>query len=197
MTENASVVEELRFVLRHPLVRSVLLAFLVLALALALFVGFFWWPVNLQEASLRDQVQRLRLRTESDNHARRIAQAVEAGQKDLKEARSRLAAATSPAELAGRTFGLAEESGLTVTGETNRARKLERGGKLFLQELTLRGRYPSFRQFFAALPGLPTWTVVHEVRMERREPEAQGVKATVTLGTLRRPQQDRSGGGSG
>lgn len=190
MTRKAPLPDELSFVLRHTGVQGVLLGFFTVAVVAGTYALAYWWPIHGRMERLESEVAELRQRATAGALAREAAGAMETAERDLREARERLSAGAGQAELVERTFDLAKKNGLTVAGESNRSRTLENGYHLFVQELSLRGSYGQFRSFFAGLPRLPTWTVVREVRLEAGA-GGDRLEGTVTLGTLRKPPENR------
>ena len=184
-----SALGELRYCLRHPWARSGLAAF---ALAGVFLVGVaaLWWPAQREEQALEREIAAKRRALARAQQSEELARVFERTQKEVVLLEGKLRHGATQAQLVQGFARLARRHGVRIVGET-----YEEGrgaGRQLGAELILQASYPSLREFIAELATLPTWSEVHEVRIEN----AQGAalqKARVRIVTYRQSVEPRKG----
>ena len=182
---------DLRYSARHPWARAGLWACAAALLASgAAFAA--WWPEQRAQALLEESISAKRRALVEERRAEALAQAYREAHAGTAALEGKLRHAATQAQLVQSFARLARRHGVRVLGETyDEGRKAGRHAQLGA-ELTLQASYPALREFVAELATLPTWSEVHEVRIEN----AQGAavqKARIRIVTYRQAAEARKG----
>lgn len=154
---------DLRYSLRHPWARAGAWA-CALALAAAGAALAAWWPEQRAHAALEQKIAAQRGALAQAKRSEALARAYVQANQEVALLDGKLAEAATQAQLVQGFARLARRHGVKIVGETYEE---GRGAQPALSaELTVQAAYPALRDFLAALASLPTWSEVHEVRIE-------------------------------
>jgi hypothetical protein len=183
------LLDDLRYGARHPWARGGLWACAATLAALCAALAA-WWPEERAHAQLEDAVSAKRRMLVEGRRAEELARAYEEAKVRVGTLEAKLQHAATQAQLVQSFARLARRHGVRIVGET-----YEEGrgaGRQLGAELVLQASYPSLREFIAELATLPTWSEVHEVRIENAQGAAQQ-KARVRIVTYRQSVEARKG----
>lgn len=153
-----------RYGLRHPLARSGLIA-LAVALVLLIAAVVLWRPVASERAELDEQIARQRRALVAVREARALHEAYVQAAERVPQLETRLRQAVSSAALVGHFGELARRQDVRIVTESYDDSRAEGPWQAVSGELTVEGDYPAIRGFVSAIAGLPTWSVVDELRI--------------------------------
>src|SRR5262245_9454431 len=157
---------ELRYSARHPWARAGLWA--AGASALLMFgAAALWWPAQRERLALEGEIAAKRRALvqarQSDDLARAYVQAHAA----VAVLDKKLEHGATQAQLVENFARLARKHGVRIAAETYDEGRNASGAQPALSaELSIQGSYPALREFLRELSALPTWSEVHEVRLE-------------------------------
>lgn len=190
MKELPRWVDDVRYPLRHPIVRVGLWVNAALVVMTVVFISV-WWPVVREHQ---------RLTTAVDEKRRQMVNALQAGdtlrvyrhaQIAVPKLEEKLRTGVRQSELIDRLGQLTRQHDVRVLAQSFEDGKI-RGAYLPLQvNLTLQGRYSVVRDFLNDLPSLPVWAEIQEVHLERSRESPEMVRAQLRFLTLRRTHTDR------
>ena len=184
------LIKDLRYSLRHPAARAGLWACAVaLAAAGAAFAA--WWPEQRAHAALEETLATKRRAVVEGRRAEELARAYREARLHVAALDAKLRHGATQAQLVQGFARLARRHGVRILGETYDEGRNARQPQLSA-ELTLQGSYAGLRDFVADLATLPTWSEVHEVRIENVHGAALQ-KGRVRIVTYRQPAEARSG----
>jgi Tfp pilus assembly protein PilO len=160
---------DLRYSARHPWARAGAWACgCALVAAGAAFAA--WWPEQREQAALEEAIVSQRRTLVDARRTEELARAYLQARKEIAALDRKLGHAATQAQLVQDFARLARRHGVRIVSETYEE---GRGVQPTLSaELAVQGAYPALRDFVAGLAGLPTWSEVHEVRIE----SARGAK---------------------
>jgi hypothetical protein len=184
--------DRLRYAGAHPAVRAGALALALATLALLAVGAFRWWPAYGAYCERAVAAQALTAEVRGRLHAARLGEAVRAAEREIAAWEPRLRPAGTQSALIDRTTRLAARQRLAIVAQALREETRPDGVAALQQELTVEGPYAGAKAFLGAMRGLPGWTVVRAVQMERAGQPEGGVRMQVRLVTYRAPA---AGGG--
>jgi Tfp pilus assembly protein PilO len=156
---------DLRYSARHPWARAG-----AWACGCALVAFAAWWPEQREQAALEEAIVSQRRTLVDARRTEELARAYLQARKEIAALDRKLGHAATQAQLVQDFARLARRHGVRIVSETYEE---GRGVQPTLSaELAVQGAYPALRDFVAGLAGLPTWSEVHEVRIE----SARGAK---------------------
>ena len=154
---------DLRYSARHPWARAGAWA-CAAALAALCAAAAAWWPEREAQAALEQAIVAERRALTEAQRAEELWRAYAEARKEVAALDRKLGHAATQAQLVQSFARLARRHGVRIVSETYEE---GRGAQPMLSaELTVQGAYPALREFVAELAGLPTWSEVHEVRIE-------------------------------
>lgn len=177
--------QSLTFAFRYPLVRLGALSALGMVAATVATLAVLWWPAASALGQNERAVAQAKSKVLRAMDQAKIARQFDESHRRVEAIREKLEAAASQAELAAHINQLAAELGVRILNESNEEAKIKLGYQPIIQELSIEGSYAAIRQFLLAVRTLPTWTIVRELRLTRKNVAAD-LKAVVTLVTYRR-----------
>lgn len=179
-------IENLRFSMRHPVVKAGIVASVV-SVAIVVAIGFsYWWPAQRDTERLVEAIQAKRKAVVAAMHAGDVARAYERTRREAAVVEEKLSAVIGQAELVKSLSRLAKKKGVKILAEAYEEGR-ERGGYVPLYvDLALEGRYSSLRHFLNGIQTLPVWTMVQEAKLARLQKGAGWVKARLRLVTYRK-----------
>lgn len=157
---------DLRYSARHPAARSGLCA-VAAAAVLALAAAGAWWPAQREQAALEESIAAKRRSVVQARQADELARAYAQARGAVAVLEKKLQHGATQAQLVENFARLARRHGVRILAETYDEGRGTAGAQPALSaELTVQGSYPALREFLRELSGLPTWSEVHEVRLE-------------------------------
>lgn len=158
--------DDLRYSARHPWARSGLWA-VAAAGMLAVVAASAWWPTQRQHAALEEEIAAKRRDLVQARQAEELARAYEQARGAVAVLEKKLQHGATQAQLVENFARLARKNGVKIVAETYDEGRGGTGAQPALSaELTVQGSYPALREFLRELSTLPTWSEVHEVRLE-------------------------------
>lgn len=184
-----SVVRELRYLLRDRTAvwcaRAFLLALAATTLALAI-----WWPMQAQQ---RDQLQELRSLTRLQAEMERavaLTRQIETTRADLTRFEEKLARGVEQAEWIESVARVASSRELRVLSQSVEEGKPLNGYMPLTLTVSVTGNYRGLRELLLAVPTLPVFCVVHELRVEAAKNQAAPLRAQLKLTAFRQQSSD-------
>lgn len=176
---------ELRYVLRHPRVRSALMATVVSMAVLLLVVLAYWMPARHATQSLVDEIDHYRRIAHDKRYSAELAVAARRASAQVAEVEKKLDQNAVQSVLVQHLSQLAKRHGLRILTSNFDEGKTQDGFQPMSHELTVQGGYSGLRGFLAGVPALPTLTVIEECSITRNR-EGGSLKATLLFRTWRR-----------
>lgn len=176
----------IRFWVSQPLIRRPLIAVLVCAGLLLIVTLIVWLPVHQKTAALVDEITSIRRQVVDTAHAREIAQLYKQSSKQVKMLEKKLGGSVQQATLVANLARSGRKTGIQILSESYEDGKLQNGYMPLHHNLRIQGRYTALRKFLISLQGLPGWTIVNELEVERL-PKGGIVKASIQMTTYRQP----------
>lgn len=190
MKEFRRWLQNLRYPLRHPIVRIGLWVNAALVLMTVVFTSF-WWPAVREHQTLTEAVDGKRRQMVNALQAGDMLRAYRHAQIAVPKLEEKLRTGVRQSELIDRLGQLTRQHDVRVLAQSFEDGKI-RGAYLPLQvNLTLQGRYSAVRDFLNDLPSLPVWAEIQEVNLERSRESPEAVRAQLRLLTFRRTGSDR------
>lgn len=185
MSQVPTWLENGRYVLRHPFIRTALigLAFLLLTTGIAFA---YWWPGYRQYQSLVTQIETQRRAAVDALHAADLARAYREAQLAANALEKKLNASGGQADLVKNIEKLVSKHHVKIISQSYEEAKAKGVYLPLFLELSLQASYPSLREFLAELRSLPVWVEIQETSFERARDHAGVLKARIRLLTYRR-----------
>ncbi len=185
---SARWLADLRTSVRHPWAKAGAWA-CAAALAALGAAAAAWYPEREAQEVLEQAIVAERRALVEAERAGDLARAYGQARKEVAALDGKLRHAATQAQLVQSFARLARRHGVRIVSETYEE---GRGAQPALSaELTVQGAYPALREFVAELAGLPTWSEVHEVRIESaRGAELQ--KGRIRIVTYRQAEGGKS-----
>lgn len=191
MKELPRWLQDVRYPLRHPVVRMGLWVNVALALMTVALIAF-WWPVAREHQTLTAAVDGKRRQMMNALQAGDMLRAYRHAQVAVPKLEEKLRTGARQSELIDHLGRLAREHNVRVLAQSFEDGKV-RGAYLPLQvNLTLQGGYSAVRDLLDGLPSLPVWTEIQEINLERSRESPDAVRAQLRLLTFRRTGSDRA-----
>ena len=184
------LITDLRYSARHPWAHAGLWACAAALAALCAALAA-WWPEQRAHAALDEALAAKRRAVVEGRRAEELARAYREARVHVAALDAKLRHGATQAQLVQGFARLARRHGVRILGETYDEGRNARQPQLSA-ELTLQGSYAGLRDFVAELATLPTWSEVHEVRIENVHGAAQQ-KGRVRIVTYRQATEARSG----
>ena len=176
---------ELRYSARHPWARSGLWA-VTAAAVLVLAAAGAWWPAQREHAALDEAIAAKRRGVIQARQSEELARAYAQARGAVEVLEKKLQHGATQAQLVENFARLARKHGVRIVAETYDEGRGAAGAQPALSaELTVQGSYPALREFLRELSALPTWSEVHEVRLETVQGTATQ-KGRIRIVTYRR-----------
>jgi hypothetical protein len=157
---------ELRYSARHPWARAGLWA-AAAAGALMLAAAALWWPAQRERLALEGEIAAKRRALVQARQSDELGRAYVQAQAAVVVLEKKLQHGATQAELVENFARLARRHGVRIAAETYDEGRNASGQQPALSaELSVQGSYPALREFLRELSALPTWSEVHEVRLE-------------------------------
>lgn len=182
---DATLKGDLLFSLRHPLVRTNIVVFVMSMLLLAVVGSGYWWPTKEASESLRTKINDKRREIFNAGFSVKLAQVSGRAAQQVGKIESKLVASTTQAVLVQNLEDLAHRHNVKIISEAYEEGKSNEGYSSFVHELTLQAAYPDLRSFISGLQKLPTFTIVQEAMLGRSS-NSHAIKAQLNLITYRR-----------
>ena len=173
--------ENILYSLRHPLIKTGMVASgVAITLVIVEFFGY-WMPVRNDINRLSESVNLERKRIIDDAYLRAI--------KQLSEVDKKINSPVGHADLVNNIDNLATHRKLTIITESYDEGKEINGYTPLYMELSLQGEYQGMNEFLVDINSLPTWTVVGEGAISRLAGQQDLVKAQLRLITYRKTEK--------
>jgi Tfp pilus assembly protein PilO len=157
---------DLRYSARHPWARSGLWA-VAAAAVLTVAAAGAWWPAQREHGALEESIAAKRRSLVQARQAEELARAYAQARAAVAVLEKKLQHGATQAQLVENFARLARKHGVKIVAETYDEGRNAAGAQPALSaELTVLGSYPALREFLRELSALPTWSEVHEVRLE-------------------------------
>ncbi len=176
---------ELRYVLRHPRVRTALMAAFAGAAILLLVVLAYWLPARHATQSLAGEIDHYRRIAHDKRYSAELAAAARRASAQIAEAETKLDQNAVQSVLVQHLSQLAKRHGLRILTSNFDEGKAQDGFQPMHHELMVQGGYSGLRGFLADIPSLPTLTVIEDSTITRNR-EGGNLKATLLFRTWRR-----------
>lgn len=177
--------QEMKVAFRYPLVRCGAVPAAAMFLATVAAAAFLWWPAVAEHRQVERAVVQAKSKVVHAINQAKVAESFHGAQERIEAIGEKLEATASQAELAGHINRLAAKLEIKILNESTEEGKIKLGYLPMIQELSIQGSYAAIRRLLLALNALPTWTIVRELRITRKNITAD-LKAVVTLVTYRR-----------
>lgn len=190
MISARDVLLDIRYSLRHPRVKPLLIAALSLSIITAIAAAVVWYPASAEMDTLRRDVEAQRRAAVSAVYAGQLAAAYEQAARVLPELEKKLDHTFTQADLVTDLGKLARKHGLKLVSQSFEEAKIKNGYQPLRIDIGLQGRYADLRKFLLGLQTLPSWMVVEQAAF-RRQGEGRLVKVQLQLLTYRQSTGDR------
>jgi Tfp pilus assembly protein PilO len=155
----------LRYSARHPWARGGLWA-VCAAAVLAAAAAAAWWPAQREHAALESEIAARRSSLVQARQAEEVSRAYEQARGAVAVLEKKLQHGATQAQLVESFARLARKHGVKIVAETYDEGRNPAVQPALSAELTVLGSYPALREVLRELSALPTWSEVHEVRLE-------------------------------
>lgn len=180
------MVDDLRYSLRHPVVRLGIVAGIV-AIGLVLIIGAaLWWPARSEAYTLRDQIDATRRQAVERLYGTQLAQVYERTEQQIVALETKLNTQTVQVSLLNHLSQLAKKHGVRILSESYEEGKTQSGYAPLYHEITLQGSYPRVRRFLLDIGSLPTLSLVQEAALNRGDGRGRSIKAQLRIVTYRK-----------
>ncbi len=181
--------ENILYSLRHPLIKTGMVASgVAITLVIVEFFGY-WMPVRNDINRLSESVNLERKRIIDDARSVQIHNAYLRAIKQLSEVDKKINSPVGHADLVNNIDNLATHRKLTIITESYDEGKEINGYTPLYMELSLQGEYQGMNEFLVDINSLPTWTVVGEGAISRLAGQQDLVKAQLRLITYRKTEK--------
>ena len=169
--EVVSLLAELRYCLRHRWARSGLIA---AAIGIAALTGVtaLWWPAHSEQNALEQQISAKRRALARAQQSDELARVYQRAQKDVASLEGKLRHGATQAQLVQSFARLARKHGVRIVSETYEEGRNAAAQATLSAELAVQAPYPALRDFLREVATLPTWSEVHEARIESAQDKA-------------------------
>lgn len=180
------VIDDLRYSLRHPLVRLGIIAGII-AIGLVLVVGAaLWWPARSEVHTLRDEIDVTRRQAVERLYGAQLAQEYERTEQQIVALETKLNTQTVQVSLLNHLSQLAKKHRVRILSESYEEGKIQSGYAPLYHEITLQGTYPRVRRFLLDIRSLPTLSLVQEAALNRGDGRGRSIKAQLRIVTYRK-----------
>lgn len=188
MMRPQSLVRELRYLLRDRTAVWCARAFLLMLAATAVALAI-WWPMQAQQRELMQELRNLtRLQAEMES-AVALTRQVETTRADLTRFEEKLARGVEQAEWIESVALIASSRQLRVLSQSVEEGKPLNGYLPLTLTVSVTGNYRGLRELLLAVPTLPVFCVVHELRVEAAKDRAP-LRAQLKLMAFRSQSSD-------
>jgi Tfp pilus assembly protein PilO len=181
--EVVSGLAELRYCLRYRWARAGLIAAAIGMVALAGATAA-WWPAQVEQDALEQQISAKRRALARAQHSEELARIYQRAEKDVASLEAKLRHGATQAQLVQSFARLARRHGVRIVSETYEEGRNAAAQTALSAELAVQGPYPALRDFLREIGSLPTWSEVHEARIESA-PGAAVQKGRIRIVTYR------------
>ena len=175
---------DLRYSARHPWARAGLWAVGAAAVVAAAAVAA-WWPAQREHAALEDEIASKRAGLVQARQAEELSRAYAQARSAVAALEKKLQHGATQAQLVENFARLARKHGVKILAETYDEGRNPGAQPALSAELTVQGSYSALREFLRELSALPTWSELHEVRLETVQGTATQ-KGRIRIVTYRR-----------
>lgn len=183
------VARELRYLLRDRSAMWCARAFLLMLTAAAIAAAI-WWPMQSQHRDLLQELRTLsRVQAEMER-AVALTRQVETTRADLTRFEEKLARGVEQAEWIESVARIASSQQLRVLSQSVEEGKPLNGYLPLTLTVSVTGNYRGLRDLLLAVPTLPVFCVVHELRVEAAKDRATPLRAQLKLMAFRRHNGD-------
>lgn len=182
MTNWKMLVLSIRFSGRHPLVRVALFSVLVGFISLAV-VLMAWAPAHLKNAKLENDVNTQREIISKAEYNKKFSSLYARSKKTFHAINKKLNKQHSQSEHVKQLDKMLQKRRIRVVNEVYDSEKTPGGYTKLSQELSVQGDYGDLRRFIIELDGLPSWTIIQELRIEKLNSYSSKIKAVLKMAT--------------
>ncbi len=194
MRRSEDVLTQLRYGMRHPVVRAGGILALTLFLC-GLLVLFAWWgPMKLEQWKYQETLESKRKAWLDSKRALELSQGSRKASATVALLERKLDSRLNQAEAVQIISRLAAKHGVRVLSQSfEAAKKQEQVATLFI-DLTLLGSYQGMRGMLEDLPNMSGWVEVLEAGFDSALIGGAQVKGQLTLAAYRYAQSGHDGG---
>ena len=160
---------EIRFTLRHPVVRSGSIAALFALSVFVIAFIFVWYPSASRHHEIQQDISQLRNKLVTQSKLNGLSRSYFSTQKMLEKIERKLDSTTSLAEFTHALNRLASKNKIKIISKLSRDSQVQQNYKIQYQELVLQGEYKALRHFILGLRDMPVWTLIKEVRLKKKK----------------------------
>ena len=180
------MIADLRFSLRHPLVRLGMVAGII-AIGLVLIIGgAMWWPARSEVHALRDEIGATRRQAVERLYGAQLAQVYKRTEQQIVVLEAKLNTQTVQVSLLNHLSQLAKKHRVRILSESYEEGKAKNGYAPLYHEITLQGSYSRVRRFLLDIGSLPTLSLVQEAALNRGDGRGRSIKAQLRIVTYRK-----------
>lgn len=163
-----TLVEEFRYAMRHPGVRSGWWVSIVALGALGLVAVLWWWPTQREHDRVLDRIEFVRREIITARQSEQIARAFEKARAEIPLIQKKLDSGAGQAQLVDGLTQLARRSGVRLLAESYEDSRIKSASyQPLVADIAIQGSYGSLRIFLAGLSTLPLWGELQEIKLER------------------------------
>jgi type II secretory pathway component PulM len=172
------------FYLRYPSIKVAMISVGALLVVAAVFAAL-WWPVEQRRQELSASVDRERNTILASRRQEELASAYSRAKAGVDVLQKKLTYAATQAQQVADIAQLARRHDVMMLSQDYEESTRANEPSMLYTDLTMQSKYPALRSFVEDLAGLPSWTEVQEVSVERAR-ESGMVKSRIRLVTYRR-----------
>ena len=182
---TAPMIGDLGYALRHPVVRTGGIIFMVSLALAAVAAAWYWLPARNEADALRQRIDAKRKHRVETMYRIELTRAYSAAEREIGSLEMKLDSQAVQLNLVNHLNQLAHKYNVKIQSESYEEGKIQDGYAPLYHELSLLGSYASIRAFLAGIHGLPTFSVIQEAVLSGTR-ETHGIKAHLRLVTYRR-----------
>ena len=192
MNRLRSLLENLRYAARHPLIKVTATGLLLLLMAVVLELGY-WWPAYREHRTLIAQIETQRRAAVDALHAADVARAYRTAKSAAGVLEQKLNASSGQSDLVKSIERLAAKRHVRITSQAYEEGKAKSEYLPLYLDIGLQANYVSLREFLVDIHTLPMWVEVQEMAFERSREHSGLIKATLRLLTYRKAANRKAG----
>lgn len=181
-----AVLGDVRFALRHPVLRRMLYVLGGVTLAAVLVILAYLLPAWQEQGRLDHDLARMRKQLAERRGRADLVKAVERASGQIELIEKKLDARGVQLTLVNQLNQLARRNGIRIASESFDEGKVQDGYAPLFHELTVEGGYAGLRRFLADLEHMPTFSVVREASIAPIGEGTQQLKVHLRMVTYRK-----------
>jgi hypothetical protein len=172
--------------LRHPLLKTLIVLFLLLSALFVYIIVAEWYPKNSIFNQLNEEIKLSKQKLANNIQIIKFVEQYNKTLNELTILEEKLNVNVTQSYLKSTMNEAAIKSNIKIISESYEEGRMTNDFIPLFQELTLKGDYPSLKKFLVAITNFNTWTEVIEAQITRDRKQNQQLEILLKLVTYRK-----------